>query len=191
MKNPVTIFFILYFILSNVSAQDKVSSVEKSIWGIQIGLPPVAVYNEFMLADEFSLRSELSLGFAWQSGTETVWAVSPVIQIEPRYYYNIKRRVGKGKRIDGNSGNYLSFIIGGETGEGIKSKDVELYPGIFLLPMYGLKRNVGNSFNYEFALGVGYAWSFQKYTDFFTGEDFNVTIGGIVLGIRIAIGYKF
>ena len=191
MKKVLLFLSVLVFTVPKAGAQDKKPSVEKSTWGVQIGIPPLAVYNESRIADKFSLRSELSLGFAWQSGIETQWAVIPVIQIEPRYYHNIKRRADKGKRIDGNSGNYLSLVIGGETGVGITSKDVELYPGIYLIPMYGIRRNIGTHFNYEFALGVGYAWNFQKYTSFFSGETYKETVGGVAIGIRIAIGYRF
>jgi hypothetical protein len=191
MKKVLLIVFALIFVVFRSGAQDRSESVEKSIWGMELGLPPLAVYNESRIADKFSLRSEFSLGFAWQSGNETQWAVIPVIQIEPRYYHNIKRRAEKGKRIDGNSGNFLSLVVGGDPGVGIKSKNIDLYPGIFLIPMYGFRRNIGLHFNYEFAFGVGYAWTFQKYTGIFSGETYNVTTGEVVPGIRIAIGYVF
>ncbi len=187
----VFLLFVLCSIVSSTQAQDKEASVEKSTWGIQMGVPPLAVYNESRLADKFSLRSELNLGFAWQNNYYgTSWAMPLYVQIEPRYYYNIKRRAARKKRIDGNSGNFLSLVIGGEPGIGITSKNVHLYPGVYLIPAYGIRRNIGMHFNYEFALGVGYYWYFHSFTNNVTRETYHETYHGATLGLRIAIGYS-
>ncbi len=191
MKKAFLLFALILIVLGS-EAQDKEASVEKSTWGIQLGVPPLAVYNESRLADKFSLRSELNLGFGWQSSYNgTLWTMPLYVQVEPRYYYNIKRRAAKKKRIDGNSGNFLSLVIGGEPGIGITSKDVQLYTGVYLIPFYGMRRNIGMHFNYELALGVGYNWSFHSFTNIITRETYYETEHGVALGLRIAIGYRF
>ncbi len=35
--------------------------------------------------------------------------MTPVITAEPRWYYNLNKRVSKSKNIEGNSGNFISL----------------------------------------------------------------------------------
>jgi hypothetical protein len=37
--------------------------------------------------------------------------VAPVLRIEPRYYYNLSKRFGKGKKTRNNSANYIAFAV--------------------------------------------------------------------------------
>jgi hypothetical protein len=185
MKRLILFLLILNTFTINGNAQE--ASVEKSLWGIQVGLHPLSIYNESRLIDNIALRCELGFGFGWLS---TQWAILPVMVIEPRYYYNLKRRMGKDKRTDGNSGNFLSLYTGVEPGIGISSKDVDLFPSVIILPMYGLRRNIGKHFNFETAFGVGYSWTFENHK-LANGKKKRNTEGGTTYGIRIALGYKF
>ncbi len=192
MKYLLSVILVFCFLCAKIEAQEV--SVEKSIWGTQLIILPLSVYNESKLTNEIALRSELSWGFSWSGGgyfdSSTRWAVIPYLILEPRYYYNLNRRNQKGKRIDGNSGNYLSIFSCFQPGIGFKSDNVRINPGIYFIPMYGLKRNIGQRFNFEAAFGVGYGWGFEKYTDFY-GESYRHTASGVLTNFRLAIGYMF
>ena len=192
MKYVINISLMIFLCVSNINAQD--TSVEKSIWGIQTLMFPLSVYNEAKLTNSIALRSELAWGFGWTSGgyidNSAQWAVVPYLAVEPRYYYNLNRRIKKGKRIDGNSGNYLSLYSAVQPGFGITSKDVDLFPSLYIVPTYGLRRNIGRRFNFEAAFGIGYGWEFEKYTSPYGSTHRNVD-SGIVYNIRLAFGYVF
>ncbi len=57
--------------------------------------------------------------------------------------------------------------------------------------MYGIRRNIGIHFNYEFTFGVGYAWSFHKHTSVITNNTYREIVHDVAYCIRIAIGYRF
>ena len=166
-------------------------SVENSAWGVQVGVHPLAFYNETKLMEKITLRSELGFGFGWgHYGNSTEWAVIPVIALEPRLYYNLQKRMEKGKRTDGNSGNFVSLYLGYVPDFKITShENVIVYPAITILPMWGLKRSVGKHFNFETACGVGFNWTFQEHT-LYNGEKLRTTEKGISFGFRLAFGYK-
>nr|WP_320023401.1 hypothetical protein [uncultured Draconibacterium sp.] len=189
------IIIILAFILFVPKGHAQEVSVEKNLWGVQTLIFPLSVYNETKLTTNIALRSELAWGFGWSGNGSYIdnsvkWAVSPYLGIEPRCYYNLYRRNQKEKRIDGNSGNYLSLYTGFQPGFGITSKNVDIYPAISIMPMYGLRRNIGKHFNFEFAFGFGYNWTFQNYTSA-TGKKYSNTVGDTTLGLRLALGYIF
>jgi len=193
----LTLLFLLLLPFVKSFAQD--TSVEKSLWGVQMGVHPLSFYNETALSNSITLRSELGFGFAYSSssisGTEQ-WAVVPTVIVEPRYYYNLNRRTRLKKRTDWNSGNYLSLNLGYELGAfAITSKDTEVFSSVHLIPMYGFRRNMGAKFNFEMAFGIGGAWTFEDYvlTDYNTQKPITVneTDFDVAYGLRLAIGYVF
>ncbi len=181
---------LLAFCIFTIKNNAQEASVEKNVWGIQAGIYPLSVYNEAKLTNTIALRSEVFLGFGWSgySGNST-WEILPYISAEPRWYYNIQRRVNKNKQINNNSGNYLSVLMGLQPGFGITSHETTLYPVLYFVPTYGLRRNIGKRFNFEAAFGVGYGWEFKNYTS--NGTTYNDTESGTVTNIRLAIGYMF
>jgi len=110
------------------------------------------------------------------------YAFVPAINGQYRYYYNMDRRLTKGKHIDGNSGNYLSasatmftsdVIIGNvDSGSGTAG---------FIGPLYGIQRTYAKGFNYtmEFGLGLYFA----------SDENFNAIETGFGPTVSFSIGW--
>ena len=189
MKHLTIVLLTLCLLVSKSNAQE--TGIEKKLWGIQAGIYPLSVYNELKLTNSIALRSEVGLGFGWSGGSySTQWALLPVFTIEPRYYYNLQSRANKNKQTKGNSGNYLSLSTGMQPDFGITSDNVKLYPSIYIIPMYGLRRNIGKHFNFEAAFGLGYSWTFKKYT-LPNGSTQRNTESGTAVAIRLAVGYLF
>lgn len=182
---------LLTICCSTLLSQER--NLEKGIWGIQIGINPLGIHNESRLANSISLRSEIGFGFGFSGDS---WAIMPQIILEPRYYYNIKRRSNHNKQTRNNSGNYLSINLNYLSGDlSVTSNDIYVYPTAHIIPMYGLRRNIGKNFNFEFAFGVGYGWTFEEYTgvNYDTNETYieSNTTTGVAYGLRLAIGYIF
>jgi len=189
MKQQILIALTMCLFISTVDAQK--ATVEKSHWGVQVGIHPLAFYNETKLLEKITLRTELGFGFGWSGlGSSAEWAVIPVIALEPRFYYNLQKRMEKGKRTDANSGNFVSLHLGYVPDFKITSHEyVIVHPEFTVLPMWGLKRSVGKHFNFETAYGIGHRWRFKEYTDY-NGKKTHITDKEFFFGFRLAFGYK-
>ncbi len=171
-------------------AQD--ASVEKSIFGVQTGFLGIWGYHEAKLSNQFALRTEIGLDgaiFLSSNRDTNGFALVPAITLEPRWYFNLDRRLTRGKRIDGNSGTFFSikttyhpdwFVISS------KSKGTyNFISDISIIPTIGIRRNLGKHFNYETGFGVG-------YVRFLNTEGINlVDQNEVGVNLHLRIGYRF
>ncbi|MEZ0007550.1 hypothetical protein ABH942_002932 [Flavobacterium sp. 28YEA47A] len=172
-----------------MAAKSQTASVEKSLFGIQTGFLGVWAHNETKLSNQIVLRSELGLDSGIWGGDyydKTGFLMTPVITVEPRWYYNLNKRVAKSKRIDGNSGNFISlktsyhpdwFVISND--------DVNIISDISIIPTWGIRRNIGKHFNYETGIGVGYRYIFAKQAGYLENKS------ETTLNLHLRIGYTF
>lgn len=188
---PIKFFLLtLTYVVLTTIAKSQNASVEKSTSGIQLGVLGTWFYNEAKLSDKISLRSELGLDagiFGIMHRYEVGYILIPDITVEPRYYYNLNKRVTKSKSIAGNSGNFVSlktsyypdwFVI-------TKNKTLRPYNHISVIPTWGMKRNVGNHFTFETGIGIGYRYYFTKSVGFAENELDRT------LNLHLRIGYYF
>jgi len=185
-----TILVTFGLLLVFISSYGQTSSVEKSIYGIQTGYLGIYIHNELKVSKPIALRIELGLDNMIWWGTlypKTTFLLAPVLTIEPRWYFNLLKRLNKSKRIDGNSGSFLSikcnyhpnlFVISNYDGEII-------LPDISIIPTWGIKRNLGKHFQYETGIGIGYRYSFDKSQNYYENN------GEVALNLHLRIGYRF
>ena len=91
------------------------ANVEKSIFRVQTGVFGLWDHNETKLNDQFILRSEIGLEDqfltrAYYNSTSNV-VLRPVLNLEPRWYYNLNKRLSQSKDIDGNAGNFAALKL--------------------------------------------------------------------------------
>jgi hypothetical protein len=166
------------------------TSVEQSTYGIQTGFLGLWVHNETKLTNSIALRSEIGLDSGIWGGDfydGTGFLMTPVLSLEPKLYYNLNKRVSKSKRIDGNSGNFISlktsyhpdwFVI--------SNKDnISVISDISVIPTWGIRRNIGNHFNYETGVGIGYRYIFAKQAGFPKNKS------EAAFNLHLRIGYRF
>ncbi|CAI8419576.1 MAG: Uncharacterised protein [Flavobacterium sp. SCGC AAA160-P02] len=149
-------------------------------------------YNEIKLSNSIALRSEIGFGFDFDNFTvfetnlgKRTFGMAPVIAIEPRWYYNLDKRVSESKTISENSANFFSikttyypdwFMIT------IPQFDsAEVSPQISVIPTWGIRRNIGKHFDYEAGFGIGYRYNF----------DFIKDKGSVDVNLHLRIGYRF
>lgn len=171
-------------------AKSQTASVEKQTVSIQTGVLGIYVNHESRLADRFALRLEGGLDSGIWGGSfypKTGFLMAPVLTVEPRYYYNITRRADKGKRIDGNSGNFLTLKTSYHPDWFVISNydQIQVVSDISFVPTWGIKRNIGQHFNYEAGFGLGIRYTFAKKAGFLENE----TDGAA--NIHLRIGYRF
>lgn len=188
MKN---LFFAVLFCGINFIAKSQNTSIEQSVFGIQTGFLGIWINNEYRLSNSFALRSEIGLDtdiFDTDFGNSNNYFSVPVITLEPRWYYNLKKRVKKSKRIDGNSGNFISLKTSYHPDWFVISQydNASIISDISIIPTWGIRRNIGNHFNYEAGFGIGYRYIYySKYSSYRENE------GELWFNLLLRIGYKF
>lgn len=184
MKRLLILSALFCAFLKPVKSQD--SGLEKSIFGIQTGFIGVDIYNEYKLSDRIVLRSEASLFAGFRGGiiySKNEFAMFPGVTIQPKYYYNLKKRIGKGKNIKNNAADYFSmqfryfpnwFVIS-------NSEDISVINQMSIIPTIGVRRNFFTNFNFEAKIGYGYYFSLEKQYEF----------SGLNFDLGVKLGYDF
>ncbi|PLX12767.1 MAG: hypothetical protein C0598_05475 [Marinilabiliales bacterium] len=168
MKKLIQLIIFLFLSL-NIFCQEEKASLTESNMGLQIGTFGVWAYNEAKLSNTLTLRSDLGLDVYFKHSGNKIKSgyLIPALSLEPRFYYNLKRRLRKSKRIDSNSGDFLGLKIKLNTKVFLIPSDAEALDMITITPLWGIKRAIGRNFNFEFCAGGGYRYNFDaNYKDY-------------------------
>jgi hypothetical protein len=182
------IFFVLIIGINNINAQS--ASVENSVSGVQIGFLGAWYHSEMKLTNLIALRGEIGLDTGlYGSNINEIdgFLLAPVLRLEPRWYYNLNKRERKSKRIDGNTGNFVSLNISYHPDIfTISSEDnINLISDISIIPTWGIRRSIGDHFNFETGIGIGYIRYLER-TSFFNDDRNDVG-----LNLHLRFGYRF
>lgn len=176
MKKYRLLALVLFSGLSN--AQDiasNISTVEKNLFSVQLGLGNFSFQNETQLFSKVALRSELGLALgvsvlksdnpAVENKTTTI--VAPYITAEPRWYYNIDDRSKRGKTTKGNSANYISLQTRYRANSSpiIHNGEFDIVSDVSIIPKVGIRRTFSTFINYEFSIGTGYQHNIFNSSD--------------------------
>ena len=192
------IAFIIFGLTINSNAQK--ASVEKTLFGIQTGFAGLWLNNETKLTNSIALRSEIGIENDFAVGDHysgTGFILQPVLNIEPRYYYNLEKRNSNRKKISKNSGNYVSiktsyhpdwFVIN-------LDENITKIADLSIIPTWGIKRQIGNHFNFETGIGFGYRIVYLK-PNYRTAnsqnvDDFALNRNKYTPYFHLRIGYAF
>ena len=188
MKNLFTI--LLFFCTLSAFAQN--TSVEKSTFGLQTGVLGIWTYNEAKLSNTIALRTEIGFDFGiWETtfydDYDSPFLLTPVIVVEPRFYYNLKKRSESSKRIDGNSGNFIALKMGYHPDWFVmfNTDNAPVVSDFSIIPTWGIRRNIGKHFNFEAGLGAGFSHTFAKRAGYLEDKS------EFELNMHLRIGYKF
>ncbi|MGM0932174.1 MAG: DUF3575 domain-containing protein [Bacteroidota bacterium] len=177
MKKPLLLSFC-FLSFSFINAQDQ-ASVEDGLLSINI-LTPGLEY-EFGLTNSTTLDLRAGTGFAYRKNSfDEGFGVYPIFNVQYRYYYNLEKRLEKGKNINNNSANYLALSGAVQAGKPIIG-DLEFNEGYFgaIGPVWGLQRYYGSGFKLDLNLGAGYGFNES-------GESFFSPLIGFRLGWLIS-----
>lgn len=196
--------FLFVFLLFLFTIHSNGQVLDKSINGIQIGALGVWWNYEARINKNWAIKSEVGYEAPLFGTTEGEFEridfyknqsplFLPVISIEPRWYYNSSKRQGNSKNTFHNSGNYLSIAaryypeILAYSPKGINEVD----GGVFIVPSWGIRRNINYRWNFEIGAGVGIDLTelvkSKSYDGGLATEDFE----DVLFNIHIRIGYKY
>lgn len=180
----LSIFLITFF----TNAQN--ASVEKSTYGIQTGILGIWAHREVKLTNQIALRQEIGMDAGFWAGSfypKNGYLMTPVITLEPRWYYNLNKRISKSRNIRGNSGNFLSVKTSYNPNWFVISNydNIQIADQISIIPTWGIKRNIGNHFTYETGIGIGYRYIFAKNVGYLENQS------ETALNLHLRLGYRF
>jgi hypothetical protein len=116
------------------------------------GLEGSFIYNyEFRMEQTYS--SNGTFDYTYTTGSDSKFRIFPAVNAGVRHYYNLERRIKKGKSTLNNAAGYIAFDVMGILP--VKEKDIDYQ--INLGPMWGFQTNAGKKVNFELCLGPGFA----------------------------------
>ncbi|MDR1348569.1 MAG: hypothetical protein LBJ63_09130 [Prevotellaceae bacterium] len=185
MKN-LLILLLVFIFCKNVCAQNEKTAQTQSNHIIDAGFVSATYTYEHAFAKKYTISG--SAGIVGTIGYRSVdyfggsnywyYSMHPCVIIETRYYYNLEKRVRKGKNTDGNTGSFLSVQCG-YVFKPIKKHNVyDDVCGFSIAPYWGLRRIWWNHLLFEFRAGFAFGKNNYNYSDV-----------SITLGLRL--GYKF
>lgn len=185
--NKIILTLLVLLISSKLFAQkNEETMLSHSLFNIQAGFG-FWVNNETKLIETVALRTELGLSGAYQKeASESTLAFLPGVSLEPRWYFNLKKRHSQGRDISFNSANYWSvkafyisdaFIIATNNAELENDK-------LNITINWGLKRNLSKKLHYEFGVGLGVDALYKKNNAILASDS------PIVGSLTLRLGYK-
>lgn len=171
-------------------AKSQTASVEQSTYGIQTGVLGIWAHKETKLSNQIALRAEVGMDAGFWGGSfypKNGYLMTPVIRLEPRWYYNLNKRVSKSRNIRGNSGDFLTLQTGFNPNWFVISNydNVNIADQISIIPTWGIRRVIGHHFTYETGIGIGYRYIFAKNAGYLENEE------EATLNLHIRIGHRF
>lgn len=159
MKYILTVIFLSAF-FTTFSQENKKA---EDIFGLKAGLIGGWVSYEKAINESFTLNSEIGYegGFLKGSNDKVDYVFTTIFSLEPRYYYNFNKRQEKGKNTNNNSANYISseiFYVP-DLLSSTNRENLDVNKSFGIIPKYGLRRSISKNLIFEFAIGIGYAWS--------------------------------
>lgn len=144
------VVLILVFI-SLFSLMPGFSQQVESLHSIKAGIPSITYSYEHALGKQFSLNMEAGADWSWHySNHSTEIFFSPILKIEPRLYYSVKRRF----EIDRFTNNSASFFcVTNSFHSAIFQEHRSSYFSV--IPKWGFRRAMGKHFIFETQLGAG------------------------------------
>lgn len=180
MKKKYLFLFLCVFIVNVIQAQEEAPvTIAKNQFKINL-LSPGFVYEHGFDAKN-TLYSEISLGVGYRYNSfynESNVYFLPLINEQFRHYYNLEKRVKKGKSIAHNSANFFALNALYNFQSISTNKNYrECVPSTTLAVLWGVQRTYKRKFNMEFNIGPGI--NMDKYNTEFVPV-VNFTLGWVI-----------
>ena len=194
MKNFIVVSFVLISFLSKAQETQEVS-VEKNLYGAQLGLVSSSFYYETKLQRKIALRTEVGLalmGTTVESNDpaikdKTDYFFLPYLSLEPRWYFGLDRRNRLKRNTYNNSSDFISLNTSFISGKTLfENNNLNPVSAVTIIPKYGMRRVFAKNFNYEFFTGVGY-----QYNIFSNEKGCNCDHNVVAIDFQVRIGYDF
>jgi hypothetical protein len=133
-----------------------------NLHSVKFGLWDLSYSYEHSLGKQFTINMEAGVNWGWQSFNNSFEILArPIFQIEPRFYYNVKKRYEKDKFFN-NSASFFSL----NSGFVFRTLGIDQRShSFFTIPKWGFRRAMGKHFIFEAQIGGG-LWFNRNSTQF-------------------------
>lgn len=129
-----------------------------NVKSFQLGVLGSWIQYEHPLGSNATFELEIGMnGGLFKQGNGVGYIFVSTVNLEPKYYYSLSRRVRKSKNTKNNSANYVSLSvlhytdwisIGSENNYFIITTSS-------IVPKFGIRRSLSSKLIFEFGLGIG------------------------------------
>ncbi|WP_029036450.1 hypothetical protein [Salinimicrobium xinjiangense] len=175
MKNLLLVGAILYSTIIFAQQAPQTNSQ------LSVNLLIPSLEYEMSMGKKTTLDLNLGTGFAYRStNNDSGYAVFPTFHAQYRFYYNLDKRLEKGKKISENSGNYFTALAEITSGNPIFGdlKSQADY-AVFIGPAWGLQRVYNSGFKLNINLGGGIG--FNDLGDSYFSPFVGLQLGWLIL----------
>jgi len=166
MKKILTIILLMSHAFHTLSQNTFKDSSLKSLTKLDLGLQGVGFSYEPRISNKMMIDLSVGAGGGYnvsEDGVDYRWNfLQPAIylMITPKFYYNRKKRIEKGKKFQNNSGNYFGVRFKYTTGNNTSDYNSRVYQAGLINLHWGIQRPLGNKWILNAHAGLGYAQDF-------------------------------
>lgn len=163
MKRIILLQLFILTALQAISQDGLKPSLKSSQVKANLLLIGASANYEKSISRRTSLNFEASLNYGFFyaysdfAGESFGYTLAPMLSVEGRHYYNLDKRVSKGKSIANNSGNFLSVELG-YSFTPIAYDNMYNNPAVAITPSWGMQRGIGKRFSFELLLGYSFRY---------------------------------
>lgn len=160
MRRYFTVVLLLILFPTILFAQQKAENKKIQSPSFRINAYPLEVEMELKVSNSFSVMNAVGFNLFEEgiAGIRIFEDSDPYIQVFPRYYYNLDKRLNKDKGISGFSGNYFGLYsllhLRNFNGSNFVSNQNEFWIG----PTWGIQRKIRDVAHLDLFLGWGVGW---------------------------------
>lgn len=156
-----SLFFLLFGLFTTLNyAQENQTIKTEKVWRVNFLNP--AIELEFPTGQYSTFSSAIGIGYGGGypdltfGGSGFIYIISPFMDLQHKWFYNLNKRYDKQRTIENNSGNFFSFRLitrGNSIAENVnRTSDFDFAFG----PTWGIQRKYGKSFHLLFDVGPQY-----------------------------------
>lgn len=168
MKNTHLIYlrfsWIFSLLMSTVFSfgQSDTPSIQKGLLKGNLLFAPSFTY-ELGITKNLALKAEAGVSLTvFDNFGDTSVAFFPKFEGQFKHYYNLKRRIEKGKNITGNSGSFIAAVYNFQDSQSIFS-DVNRNTDFSTLGgVWGFQRSYDSGLSLLFEIGFGYDFTYRS-----------------------------
>lgn len=161
MTRYYTAALLLILFPTLLFAQQKTENKEIQSPSFRINAYPIEVEMELAISNSISVMNSVGFNYLFKegiSGTNIFEDSDPYIQVFPRYYYNLDKRLNKDKKISGFSGNYIGLYTLLHFRD-LNDPDIASIQNEFWIgPTWGVQRKIKDIAHLDLFLGWGVGW---------------------------------
>ena len=161
-KTTLSCFLLLITLVTTINAQETDALLEKGMVKANLFFTPSINY-EYNVYDNFTLKAEAGITPTYFDifGSKKV-AFFQKYEAQGKYYYNLKKRVSKGKSVSGNSGNFVAAVYNYQNKEALFSEVSRSTDFSTLGGVWGFQRSYNSGLSLLFEIGFGYDFAYRS-----------------------------